>query len=582
MQRALSHRPDLRAASAQLEAARRQAGAIRAERLPTVSGFVDKGAIGKDLSHMLNTYDFGLQLSLPIFDGFRRESRLQEQQAVAGELDVRRRDLEAQASVEVRGALLDVRSAREQVAATAERVRLAEQELSQARERFRAGVAGNADVITAVALAERRAHRLGGRADRLPDRPRLARTRPGRPHRAALTRRTTVPNTNEPTDRPMSATAAPETSRPAAAPPRAAAEPAPARSKRRIVLPIVGLLALLGAGWGAKQWSYARAHESTDNAQVDGHIVPVIAKVGGYVKTVAVVENGQTSEGQLVVQLDDAEYRVRLAQADAEFAAAQATARGGGADVGQARAQVQTASSQTAAGEAQVAAARANLDRAENDLRRYEDLASKQIVSQQMLDAARSTAAAARATLLSVQRTAAATGAGVTGAQAGVQSAEAGVRLAEARTGGARAARENAALQLSYTKITAPATGVVSRKSVEVGQLVQPGQTLMSIVADTGVWVTANVKETQLRDLRVGQKAEIEIDAYEGATIEGTVESIASATGAKFALLPPDNATGNFTKVVQRIPVRIRITKALGADRPLRPGMSVNVHVKTG
>ena len=109
----------------------------------------------------------------------------------------------------------------------------------------------------------------------------------------------------------------------------------------------------------------------------------------------------------------------------------------------------------------------------------------------------------------------------------------------------------------------------------------QPGQTLMSVVADTGVWVTANVKETQLKDLRVGQKAEIDVDAYNGATIEGRVESVSSATGAKFALLPPDNATGNFTKVVQRVPVRVRITKGLGPDRPLRPGMSVNVHVNT-
>jgi outer membrane protein TolC len=149
VQRALANRPDLRAAEAQIEAARRQANAIRSERLPTVSAFVDQGNIGKDLQHMLPTYDFAVQVSLPIFDGFRREGRLEEQQAVANELDVRKRDLEAQAAVEVRGALLDVRSAREQVAATAERVRLAEQELSQARERFRAGVAGNADVITA-------------------------------------------------------------------------------------------------------------------------------------------------------------------------------------------------------------------------------------------------------------------------------------------------------------------------------------------------------------------------------------------------------------------------------------------------
>jgi membrane fusion protein (multidrug efflux system) len=380
----------------------------------------------------------------------------------------------------------------------------------------------------------------------------------------------------------MSAATAPEPTRPAPAP-RAPTPEAPRAngSKRRFVLPIVGLVALAGIGWGVKTWSYGRAHESTDNAQIDGHIVPVIAKVGGYVTTVGTDENRTVKEGAPLVQIDDAEYRVKLAQAEADLAAAQATTASGGATVGQARAQVQTATSSTAAGEAQVAAARANLEKAENDLRRYEDLASKQIVSQQALDAMRATAASARANLLAVQRQVSATGAGVTGAQAGVQSAQANVRLAEARTGSAKASRDNAALQLSYTKITAPASGVVSRKSVEVGQLVQPGQTLMSIVSDTAVWVTANMKETQLRDLRVGQPAEIEVDAYAGAKIEGTVESIASATGAKFALLPPDNATGNFTKVVQRVPVRIRITKGLGATRPLRPGMSVNVHVET-
>jgi membrane fusion protein (multidrug efflux system) len=381
----------------------------------------------------------------------------------------------------------------------------------------------------------------------------------------------------------MSAATAPETNRPASAPARtpAAAPVPPAGSKKRFVLPIVGLLVLGAAAWGVKTWTYANAHESTDDAQVDGHIVPVIAKVGGYVKNVTVVENQKVREGQLLVQIDDAEYRVRLAQAAAEFDAAQASTRVGGATVGQTQAQVQGATSQTAAGEAQVAAARANLDKAESDLRRYEDLAAKQIVSQQALDAMRATEASARANLLAVQRQAAASGAGVTGAQAGVQSAQANVRLAEARAGSAKAVRDNAALQLSYTTINAPATGQVSRKSVEVGQLVQPGQTLMSVVADTGVWVTANMKETQLKDLKVGQKAEIDVDAYGGAKFEGQVESVSSATGAKFALLPPDNATGNFTKVVQRVPVRIHITKGLDSDHPLRPGMSVVVHVET-
>jgi membrane fusion protein (multidrug efflux system) len=190
------------------------------------------------------------------------------------------------------------------------------------------------------------------------------------------------------------------------------------------------------------------------------------------------------------------------------------------------------------------------------------------------LDAARAAAEAASANVVALERqTSAASGT--------VQSAEAGVRLANARLAGAKAASDNAALQLSYTRVTAPAAGIVSRKQVEPGQLIQAGQPLMTIVTDTGVFVTANMKETQLADLRVGQPAEIEVDAYGGATAIGCVESVSAATGSKFALLPPDNATGNFTKVVQRVPVRIRVKQGLGPDRPLRPGMSVTVHVDT-
>ncbi len=364
----------------------------------------------------------------------------------------------------------------------------------------------------------------------------------------------------------------------AAAPPRPAAPaaaPAPAAGggRRKLVLPVVGLLALGAAAWGVKQYTYGRAHESTDNAQVDGHIVPVLAKVGGYVRAVSVAENQPVREGQPLVQLDDAEYRVRLQQAEADLAAAQATA-GTGREIGQAEAQVATAQGQTAAGEAQVAAARATLARAEGDFRRYEQLAAQQIISQQQLDAARSAVDVARAQLAAAQRQAAAQG-------AGVGSARAGVRLAQARVAGQRAARDNAQLQLSYTRVTAPVAGTVARKTVEIGQLVQPGQTLMSVVSDTGTFITANFKETQLVDLKVGQPVELDVDAYDGAKAEGVVESISGASGARFALLPPDNATGNFTKVVQRVPVRIRITRGLGRERPLRPGMSVEAHVTT-
>ena len=352
---------------------------------------------------------------------------------------------------------------------------------------------------------------------------------------------------------------------------RAPVPPAVTRApggRRRIVLGLVALAVVLGLGWAVKQWLYGRAHESTDNAQVDGHLVPVLAKVSGYVTAVNVAENDRVRADSVLVRIDEREYAVRVAQADAELAAARAQVGGSG----MAEAQVANATGQRAALDASIAAARANSVKADADLARVRELAAKQVVSRQQLDAAQAASDAMHAQLLSAQRSASAAGAGVTNAQAGV-------RLAQARLASAQATRDNAALQLSYTRVTAPVGGVVSRKQVEVGQLVQAGQPLLTVVSDTGVWVTANFKETQLSDLRVGQLVELEVDAYGGCSAKGKVESVSAATGAKFALLPPDNATGNFTKVVQRVPVRIAITEGCGKEQPLRPGMSVAAHV---
>jgi membrane fusion protein, multidrug efflux system len=349
----------------------------------------------------------------------------------------------------------------------------------------------------------------------------------------------------------------------------------PAAPRKRSPLPfILGALLLGGGYWAFKTLTYASAHESTDNAMIEGHVIPVLAKVGGFVTAVSVAENDHVAAGATLVQIDDREFKVRLAQADADLAAARAATGGNGTGTGQAQAMVANANAQTAVQSANIDAASAQVVKAEADLARFTDLAAKNIVSQQQLDAARAQAAATRAQLVAVQRQASAAGANVTGMQAGV-------RLAEARLGAASAGRDNAALQLSFTKLTAPTPGTISKKLVEVGQLVQPGQTLMNISADTGLFIVANFKETQLNQLRVGQKVALEVDAYDGAEIEGEVASISAATGARFSLLPPDNASGNFTKVVQRIPVRIRITKGLDAARPLRIGLSVVAHVAT-
>jgi membrane fusion protein (multidrug efflux system) len=343
--------------------------------------------------------------------------------------------------------------------------------------------------------------------------------------------------------------------------------------KRNRVLPILGILALAGLAWAGKTWFYNRTHENTDDAQVDGSIIPVLAKVGGYVRRVNVVENQQVKPGDPLVQIDDAEYAVRVAQADAELSAAASVAGGRGID-GQAEAQVRSAQSQRQVIDAQIQSARSAQQKSSSDLGRAKELVAKQIVSKQALDAAQAASDEATANLQALERQA-------NTAAAQLSNAEAGSKLALARYAGAKATRDNAALQLSYTTVAAPLAGTVSRKQVEPGQLVQAGQPLLTLVADTSVWITANFKETQLANIRVGQPAEIDVDSYPGCVAEGRVLSLGAATGAKFALLPPDNSTGNFTKVVQRVPVRIEVTKGCGPDRPLRPGISVTAHVST-
>lgn len=347
----------------------------------------------------------------------------------------------------------------------------------------------------------------------------------------------------------------------------------PATGKRSPVLPILIVVALLGIGWATKTILYNQGHVSTDNAQVDGTIVPVLSKVGGFVRTLGVDENDHVKLGQPIVLIDSSEYAVRLAQAEAELAAAAYVAGGKGVD-GQAEAQIRSATSQGQVVQAQIESARAAQAKATADLARYKELAAKQIVSKLQLDAAQAAFDQANANLAALQRQAG-------GAAAQLSNAEIGGKFAQARYASAKATRDNAALQLSYTKVVSPVAGIVSRKQIEVGQLVQPGQPLLTLVSDSSVWIAANFKETQLADIRVGQAVAIEVDSYPGCEAEGKVESLSAATGAKFALLPPDNSTGNFTKVVQRVPVRIQVTKGCGPDRPLRPGMSVTAHVAT-
>ena len=309
----------------------------------------------------------------------------------------------------------------------------------------------------------------------------------------------------------------------------------------RVIVPVVlGLLVATGAAYGVRTMSFFDHHASTDDAQIDGHVDPVIPQVGGYVTRVLVKDNEPVRAGQVLVKIEPGDYQARMEMANASLASAVAS---------------------LAAARADEEVSRTADRKAATDLARYRPLRAEGGISQQQFDDAQAAAEEAHARL---------------------DAAAKQVAAAAAQVAQKRADLDLARLQLSYTTVTAPVAGTVSKKSVEPGQMVQAGQALLSIVQDRDVWVVANYKETQLTHMRPGQPVEVEVDAYPGVRFQGRVESIASATGARFALLPPDNATGNFTKVVQRVPVKIVLTGPPDPAHPLRVGMSVKAVVATG
>jgi membrane fusion protein, multidrug efflux system len=392
------------------------------------------------------------------------------------------------------------------------------------------------------------------------------------------------------------------------------AEPPPhiaARKKRRkrIIFMAGGLAVVI---IGLFLWWWFSRYESTDDAQVDVHLYPVSARISGYVIKVNVGDNEWVKQGTVLVEIDPKDYEVAVAQAQANLANAEATAQSLNitvpitsvstssqlsftqSDVATATAGITAAEKQLVAAQAQVAEAQATDVKAQDDLKRYKMLVDKKEVSEQIYDQALATAKASTATVAASQANQAAAEEAVrqarsrlAGSQANQRSAETGpqqvsstrarARAAIADVAQKRAALEQAQLNLQYTKIIAPVDGEVN-KTVVVGLNVQPGQQLLTVVPLEEVWITANFKETQLRHMHVGQKAEIHVDST-GRTYRGHVDSIAGATGPLFSLLPPENATGNYVKIVQRIPVKIVLEPGENQDRSLRPGMNVEPDV---
>ncbi|HEY9688906.1 MAG TPA: HlyD family secretion protein [Coleofasciculaceae cyanobacterium] len=430
------------------------------------------------------------------------------------------------------------------------------------------------------------------------------------------------------TDRPITP--------PAETPITATADPTPdlAPKKRHpiglaIVVVLVAAGAIAGGRWAWQFWHYASTHEETDNAQVAGHLYPVASRVPGTVTAVAVEDNQHVAAGAVLVRLDPTDYQVKVQQSQAALVAAQqdaraaqssialagantaaqlTTARGDLGDATAAIADAQAALDEAAAGvpvaRANLAQAQAALTKAKADYARYDALYQDGAIAAQQRDAAKAaydvaiaqTAAARQQVQQAIARVERARQ-GIDRAKATRQSRQGDVQQARATGGQTQVNRDRyaaataqiarqaadlraAQLQLSYTTIAAPVSGRIGRKTVEVGAQVQAGQPLMAIVGDQ-LWIEANFKETQVQRMHPGEAVEIRLDAFPDHPFHGHVESLAPASGAQFALLPPDNATGNFTKVVQRIPVRIAIDpdSLRGYETQVAPGMSANVSV---
>ena len=341
------------------------------------------------------------------------------------------------------------------------------------------------------------------------------------------------------------------------------------KKKRKLVFPIILGLVLIGALiFTVKEYTYYQSHEVTDNAQVDADISPVVARVGGYVKEIRFKDNQFVRAGDTLVVLDDRDYQVKLQQVQAALTSTRQSV-----DVSQY--QVSEAKTSIATAQANVEAAKVRVWKANEDFKRYENLYNDHAITKAQFDDARAEKESAEAAL-NVAQTQLPT------QSRRVSTNERQVGAAASNLAGRQADIDFAKLQLSYTVITAPADGIVSKRNIQLGQLVQAGQTLFAVVNDQGIYITANFKETQMEHLRLGEKVDLTADAFSDSTFQGSIESFSGATGAKFSLLPPDNATGNFVKVVQRVPVRIKIE----ADpsfirRNLRPGMSVEVVVHT-
>jgi membrane fusion protein (multidrug efflux system) len=344
-------------------------------------------------------------------------------------------------------------------------------------------------------------------------------------------------------------------------------EPQKSNKAKTIIIRVVLVLALIAAGiYGYTKLQYSMHHEVTDNAQVEARMVPILPRVAGYIKNIYVDDYSEVKKDSLIAEIDDAELLLQLEEMEADLIQVET-------DIVTAQASITNAQASLASAKANLQVSQVRKDKAQNDYKRDMALFADNATTQKQLDDTKSNVDVANKQYDATQNEiiVAQTRIGVLDAQ--LKKAQAQIALKQARINQQK-------LKISYTKIYAPADGKIGRRGIDVGQFVQAGTPMFTIVNDKQMWVVANFKETQIENIKPGSEAEIKLDAYPDIKITGTIVSFSDATGAKFSLLPPDNATGNFVKVTQRVPVKIEIKDEAKYKDILRAGMSVEISVK--
>lgn len=354
-------------------------------------------------------------------------------------------------------------------------------------------------------------------------------------------------------------------------------------SNKKFII-ILSSLVTLGTVYGVFKYMHAQAHEETDDAQIEQNMSPIIPRIAGYVSDVKVKDNDFVKKGDTLLVIDNSDFIVKVEEAKAALIAAENSLEVSKADVGASAANISITDATIQSNSGSIDAAKIRLERATNDFERYSNLYKNHSITKQQFEQALAAKQEAekQVEILQQQRNANIHQREAVASKTNVASKQTGVASANIKR--AKAVLEAAQLNLSYTVITAATDGQVSSVKVQPGQMIQPGQSLFYIVNSKDTWIVANFKETQLDKMVVGQKVGIKVDAYPGTEFEGEVSSFSPATGAKFSILPPDNATGNFVKTIQRLPVKIKLTANNDAEKVklLRPGMNVevDVHVK--